>query len=53
VASLKTRTIRDRDEMVAYFNQLAVAYAEAHSPGFAGFEKRGLFVLLTPNGRYC
>src|ERR1700730_2724 len=24
-----------------------------HSPGFAGFEKRGLFVLLTPNGRYC
>jgi hypothetical protein len=30
VARLKTRTIRDRSELVAYFNQLAVAYAEAH-----------------------
>jgi SAM-dependent methyltransferase len=30
VARLKTRTIRDSSELVAYFNQLAVAYAEAH-----------------------
>jgi len=30
VARLKTRTIRDSSELVAYFNQLAVAYAKAH-----------------------
>ena len=30
MARLKTRTIRDSSELVAYFNQLAVAYAKAH-----------------------
>jgi hypothetical protein len=30
VASLVTRTIRDRSELVAFFNQRAVSHAEAH-----------------------
>ena len=29
MARLTTRTIRDSSELVAYFNELAVAYAEA------------------------
>jgi SAM-dependent methyltransferase len=51
VASLKTRTIRDRSELVAYFNQLAVAYAEAHGDAERLLEYRLELILRCCEGR--
>ena len=51
MASLKTRTIRDRGGMVAYFNQLAVAYAEAHGDPDRLLEYRLELILRCCEGR--
>jgi ubiquinone/menaquinone biosynthesis C-methylase UbiE len=51
VASLKTRTICDRSELVAYFNRLAVAYAEAHGDPDRLLEYRLELILRCCEGR--
>ena len=51
MASLTTRTIRDRSELVAYFNQLAVAYAEAHGDADRLLEYRLELIFRCCEGR--
>jgi SAM-dependent methyltransferase len=51
VASLKTRTIRDRSELVAYFNRLAVGYAEAHGDPDRLLQYRLELILQRCEGR--
>lgn len=48
MTSLKTRTIRNRTELVAHFNQSAAAYAEAHGDAASLLEYRLGLIL-----RYC
>ncbi len=51
VARLTTRTIRDRSELVAYFSQLAVGYAEAHGDADRLLEYRLELILRCCEGR--
>jgi hypothetical protein len=51
VASLKTRAIRDGSELVAYFNGLAVAHAEAHGDADGLLEYRLELILRCCEGR--
>jgi 2-polyprenyl-6-hydroxyphenyl methylase/3-demethylubiquinone-9 3-methyltransferase len=51
VASLKTRTIRERSELVAHFNQNATAYAEAHGDAARLLEYRLELILRCCEGR--
>jgi hypothetical protein len=51
VAILKTRTIRNRSELIAHFNQAAAAYAEAHRDGARLLEYRLQLILRCCKGR--
>jgi 2-polyprenyl-6-hydroxyphenyl methylase/3-demethylubiquinone-9 3-methyltransferase len=51
VASLKTRTIRDSSQLVAFFNQLAVVDAEAHGDADRLLEYRLELILRCCEGR--
>ena len=51
MAILKTRTIRNRSELIAHFNQAAAAYAEAHRDGARVLEYRLQLILRCCKGR--
>ena len=51
MASLTTRIIRDDSELVAYFNELALAYAEAHGEADRLLEYRLGLILRCCEGR--
>jgi len=51
MASLKTRTICDLSELVAYFDQLAVGYAEAHGDADQLLDYRLELILRCCKGR--
>jgi ubiquinone/menaquinone biosynthesis C-methylase UbiE len=51
VARLTTRTIRDESELVAFFNQLAVGYAEAHGDTDRLLQYRLELILRCCEGR--
>ena len=51
VAILKTRTIRNRSELIAHFNQDAAAYAEAHGDAARLLEYRLQLILRCCEGR--
>ena len=51
MARLTTRTIRDQSELVAFFNQLAVAHAEAHGDADRLLQYRLGLILRWCEGR--
>ena len=51
MASLTTRIIRDHSELIAYFNKLALAYAEAHGDADRLLEYRLGLILRCCEGR--